>query len=99
MVTFTVIILFAKKGAKNLSLLRDIKLLKWLVLIAVLTIAYRFSEILAIKIAPVALVLSVKRLSIFIAVIVGGKIFKEKNLIKKLIAAGIILAGSFLITL
>ncbi len=99
MVTFTLIILFAKKGAKNLSLLRDIKVLKWLVLIAILTIAYRFSEILAIKIAPVALVLSVKRLSIFIAVIVGGKIFKENNLIKKIIAAGIILAGSFLIML
>jgi len=100
MITFSIMIFFfAKRGAKSLSLLRNVKLFKWLVLIAILTIAYRFTEILAIKIAPVALVLSVKRLSIFIAVIIGGKIFKEKNLVKKVIAAGIILAGSFLITL
>jgi len=100
MITFSIMLsFFAKRGAKSFSLLRNVKIFRWLVLIAILTIAYRFTEILAIKAAPVALVLSVKRLSIFIAVIAGGKIFKEKSLVKKVIAAGIILAGSFLIAL
>lgn len=96
---FSIMIILAGRGKRNLSLLKDLKLVKWLVLIAVLTVAYRFTEISAIKIAPVALVLSVKRISIFIAVIAGGKLFREENLLKKIIASAVILAGSFLITM
>jgi uncharacterized membrane protein len=92
-----VILLFIKKDCRSFKILRNINIVKWLLFIAILTVAYRYTEILAIKIAPVALVLSVKRISIFIAVIIGGKIFKEKELIKKVIAAALILGGSFLI--
>ena len=99
LLSFFIILLFVKKGERNLKVFRNINIVKWLLFIAILTVAYRYTEILAIKIAPVALVLSVKRISIFIAVIIGGKIFKEKELIKKVIAAALILGGSFLITL
>jgi len=99
LLSFSIILLFVKKGERNLKVFGNINIVKWLLFIAILTVAYRYTEIIAIKIAPVALVLSVKRISIFIAVIIGGKIFKEKELIRKVIAATLIIGGSFLITL
>jgi len=98
LLSFSLMILFMKKE-RDFTVLKNVNVLKWLLFIAVLTVGYRYTEILAIKIAPVALVLTVKKISIFIAVIVGGRIFKEKDLIKKIIAAGLIIGGSFFITL
>ncbi len=69
----------------------------WIIFIAILTVGYRYTQIEAIKIAPVALVLSVKRISVFIAAIGGGKIFKESSLLKKAIATIIMVAGAILI--
>ncbi|MBU0959189.1 MAG: DMT family transporter [Nanoarchaeota archaeon] len=66
-------------------------------LIAVFTIAYRFTEFSAIKDAPVALVLSLKRISVFLAVLIGGKLFKERYLLKRIIATLIMIAGALLI--
>jgi len=67
----------------------------WLLIItvAVFTVVYRYTQIAAIKLAPVGLVLAVKRLSILIAIIIGGKLFNEQNLTKRVIAAVIILVG------
>ncbi|MGE5500287.1 MAG: hypothetical protein ACM3Q2_19600, partial [Syntrophothermus sp.] len=69
----------------------------WIVFIALLTIVYRYTEIAAVKNAPVALVLSIKRISVFFAVIIGGRIFKESSLLIKSIATAIIIAGVILI--
>lgn len=69
-----------------------------IIIVSFLTIAYRFTEILSVKIAPVALVLSVKRISIFFAVIIGGKIFKEEKLFIKAVATALIIIGAILIT-
>lgn len=70
----------------------------YIVIIALFTIGYRYTQIEAIKYAPaVALVLSVKRISVFFASIIGGKIFNEKNLIRKAIATAILIAGTFFI--
>ncbi len=66
-------------------------------LISIITIGYRYSQVVAMTTAPVALVLSVKRLSVFIAAVTGGKIFKEKNLLIKSIASLIMIAGAILI--
>ncbi len=63
---------------------------------AFLTIAYRYTQIVAFTIAPVALVIAIKRLSVFFASVVGGKIFDEGGLLKKGIAALIIVAGTLL---
>lgn len=69
----------------------------YLILItAVLTIGYRYTQLLAIAIAPVALVIAIKRLSVFFASVVGGKIFDEGGLLKKGFAALIIVAGTLL---
>ncbi len=68
----------------------------WLFVIAVsiFTVGYRWSQVEAVKIAPVALVLTVKRSSVFFATIIGGKIFKEHHLIRKAIATLIMIAGA-----
>ncbi|GJQ33201.1 MAG: hypothetical protein HBSAPP04_20400 [Ignavibacteriaceae bacterium] len=63
---------------------------------AVLTIGYRYTQIIAFTLAPVALVIAIKRLSVFFASVVGGKIFDEGGLLKKGIAALIIVAGTLL---
>jgi uncharacterized membrane protein len=90
---FTAIILGKRKDLvlpfKNMN--REIWLMIFLV--AVFTVIYRFTQIAAVKLAPVALVLAVKRISVLIAIILGGKLFKEKNLTRRLIAAMIILIG------
>ena len=69
----------------------------WIALISILTIGYRFTQVAAIGMASVALVLAVKRTSVFWATIIGGKIFSDKDLLKRSIAAILILAGVILI--
>lgn len=70
----------------------------WIILVAVLTIGYRYTQVEAIKIAPaVALVLAVKRISVFFAALIGGKLFNESKLVQKAIATAIMIAGTFFI--
>ncbi len=59
------------------------KNLGWIALISVLTIGYRFTQVAAVGMASVALVLAIKRTSVFWATIIGGKIFSDKDLIEK----------------
>jgi drug/metabolite transporter (DMT)-like permease len=70
---------------------------KWLVLLSGITIVYRYTQILAVKVSPVALVLSLKRISVFFAVLIGGRIFKESNLLKKAIATALMVLGAVLV--
>jgi drug/metabolite transporter (DMT)-like permease len=69
----------------------------WIALISILTIGYRFTQVIAISLASVALTLAVKRTSVLWATIIGGKMFKDSNLIKKTIAVLFILLGAILI--
>jgi len=69
----------------------------WIILISVLTIGYRYTQVVAVSMASVAIVLAVKRTSVFWATIVGGKIFNEENLLKKTLAVILIVAGTILI--
>ncbi len=69
----------------------------WIALISVLTIGYRFTQVAAIGMASVALVLAVKRTSVFWATVIGGKIFSDKDLLKRSISAVLILIGAILI--
>jgi drug/metabolite transporter (DMT)-like permease len=66
-------------------------------IIALLTIAYRFSQLGAIQLAPVALVLAVKRTSILYASFFGGKLFSDERLLQKIIGGALIVASGFLI--
>ncbi len=69
----------------------------WIALISILTIGYRFNQIWAVSMASVALTLAVKRTSVLWATIIGGKIFKDTNIIKRIIAVVFILIGAILI--
>jgi uncharacterized membrane protein len=69
----------------------------WIALVALLTTGYRFAQTAAVKAAPVAVVLSVKRLSVFFTVMLGGYIFRERSLLKKTVATAIIIAGAIMI--
>ena len=71
--------------------------LKYMIVLAIITIIYRYTQILAVKVAPVALVLSIKRISVFFAVIIGGRLFREHNLLKRVIATAIMVAGAVLV--
>jgi drug/metabolite transporter (DMT)-like permease len=68
-----------------------------ILLISAFTIVYRYTEIISIKSAPVALALAIKRTSVFFAVLIGGKIFKDKNYLTKIIATAIMVIGAMLI--
>ncbi|MCX6150597.1 MAG: EamA family transporter [Ignavibacteriales bacterium] len=96
-ITFGVIYLFSRKEGNHLIKSFDKKILMLIVLVAILTIGYRYTQINATKIAPVSLVLAVKRTSVFFAALIGGKMFDETNLLKKAVAAAIIIGGSLLI--
>lgn len=69
-----------------------------ILVLSFVTIGYRYFEILAIKnTTSTALALAVKRTSVFFAVIIGGKLFKEHNLVKKIIAVLILIVGTILV--
>ena len=76
--------------------LKDVnkKIFYLIILVSIFTVIYRYTQIEATKLAPVALVLSVKRLSVLMAMILGGKLFKEANLFRRIAAAVIILIGA-----
>lgn len=68
-----------------------------IILIAVVTIGYRWTQIESTKLAPVGLVISLKRLSVLFAVVIGAKLFKEENYFRKVIATIFIVSGALLI--
>jgi drug/metabolite transporter (DMT)-like permease len=98
-VNFILIFMFSKKTLNSLKSFVGGDILRLLVLISVFTIIYRYAQIEAVKIAPVALVLAVKRISIFFAAIIGGRIFKEHNLWVRAAATAIIIIGTLLISI
>lgn len=67
---------------------------KIVLIVSLFTIIYRFSHIYAIKLGSVALVLSIKRTSVFFATIIGGTYFNEQNLLRKTIATILMIIGA-----
>ncbi len=71
---------------------------KWILLIALFTIGYRFTHISAIKSSSsVALALAMKRTAVFFATVIGGKIFMEHDLKKRVLAAFIMVIGAIMV--
>jgi drug/metabolite transporter (DMT)-like permease len=81
-------VLIFQKGISQVSLI---------FIVALLTMVYRFTQLEATKLAPVALVLAVKRTSILYASFFGGKLFSDERLWRKLIAGALIVGAGFLI--
>jgi drug/metabolite transporter (DMT)-like permease len=62
-----------------------------------LTVGYRLTQLEATKIAPVALVLAIKRTSILYASFFGGRIFFDDRLRWKLVGGLLIVISGFII--
>ena len=90
-------IFFIRKNKKELNKNSFKNTVLLILAISVLTLLYRFFYVSAIQFGPVALALSVKRFSVFFAVLASGKILKEKNIPRKLIATFLLIAGSYLL--
>ena len=71
----------------------------WILLAAFLTVGYRFAHIMAVNTAHVGLVEAIKQTSVFFTVLLGGELFHEKNLARKLTASAIMVLGVALIAL
>lgn len=72
---------------------------KWILIVSILMVASRlflFTS-LSIPAGKAALVVSIKRLDVLVAVLLGGEIFHEKKLLLKTIATIIMLIGGYLI--
>jgi drug/metabolite transporter (DMT)-like permease len=96
-VLFAAIYLFYAVKTKLPKIKLNRKDFGWIILISVLTIGYRYTQMVAVSLASVAIVLAVKRTSVFWATIIGGRIFNEDNLWKKTFAVIFIVAGTILI--
>ncbi len=94
---FTLMMFYKRKNPVKVLINSDLRIFKWIIGVSLITIAYRWANIEAIKLAPVALVLSVKRTSVFFAAVIGGRIFKETKLMRRAVAALIMIAGAILI--
>jgi drug/metabolite transporter (DMT)-like permease len=96
-IIFSLIFFVFRKKTEPLPAMINKNNLGWIALISVLTIGYRYTQVVAIGLASVALVLAVKRTSVFWATIIGGKLFSDKDMLKRSIAAILILIGAILI--
>jgi uncharacterized membrane protein len=90
-------LLLIRKQYFQAAVQKGISQLPFVVTVAFLTVAYRFTQLEATKFAPVALVLAVKRTSILFASFYGGKIFSDERLAQKLIAGAVIVGAGFII--
>lgn len=96
-VIFSIIYLLFKNKEMHSTLEIKKNQLGWIALISIITIGYRYTQIVAVSLASVALVLAIKRTSVFWATVIGGKLFNDKDLLKRSIAAILILVGAILI--
>lgn len=71
----------------------------WIILVALITVSYRYMQTVAIKMTYVSLVMPIKRLCTLFATILGGSIFREQGLYRKIMACVIMIAGASLVIL
>lgn len=62
--------------------------------LAVVTVGYRFLQMRGVMLAPVALVLAVRRTSVVIATIAGGSLFREQGYVRRSLAAVLLTLGA-----
>jgi drug/metabolite transporter (DMT)-like permease len=90
-------LLFIRNQSLRAAVQKGTPQLPFIITVAFLTIAYRFTQLEATKLAPVALVLAVKRTSILYASFFGGKMFSDERLAQKLLGGALIVGAGFII--
>lgn len=96
-VLFFSVLLLIRRFSLKAVIIKSRDQLPLIITVAVFTLVYRFTQLEATKLAPVALVLAVKRTSILYASLFGGKLFSEDRLKIKLLGAVLIVAAGFII--
>ena len=96
---FFMVAFIARKGIQKPLKKQFKETWKLIFAVAVFAVIYRYSHILAIKAGSVALVLSIKRTSVFFATIFGGRYFREHNIFRRSIAVFVMVTGAVLIIL
>ena len=91
------ILLFLRQQSFRVAVQKGMTQLPFIVAVACLTLAYRFTQLEATIGAPVALVLAIKRTSILFASFFGGKLFSEERLAQKIIGAALFVGAGFII--
>ena len=91
------LLLYLRKQSFQTAVQKGTSQLPFIVTVALLTLAYRFAQLEATILAPVALVLAVKRTSILYASFFGGKIFSDERLAQKLLGGALIVGAGFII--
>ncbi len=66
---------------------------------SIFTVGYRFFQMEAIQLVAVGLVSAIKRSSTLLTTLVGGELFHEKNLFRKMLASLVIIVGALFIAL
>lgn len=69
-----------------------------LIALAAVTVGYRYLQMRGVMLAPVALVLAVRRTSVVMASLVGGSLFHEQGFLRRSIAAAILAVGAILLS-
>lgn len=70
---------------------------KWIFLVAIFTVVYRLLQNQAVSMESAFLVSPIKRLSTIFVILLGGELFHEKHVVKKLIATVIMLIGIYFV--
>lgn len=91
------LVIFFIQGSKE-ELAKCNKYWKYIGLLSLFTITYRYTHFLAVKASTsVSLALALKRVSVFMAVIIGGRMFNESSLVRKSIATILMLIGAYFV--
>ncbi len=94
---YAIMFYWTKHSIRRMLTREYVPALLLIVAVALFTLGYRFTQLEAVKAGNVAMVLAVKRTSVFYASLVGGKMFSERNLTVRLVGAAVIIAAGFVI--
>ena len=72
---------------------------KSIVVVALLTSAYRLMQVEATALAAIGLVIAVKRSSSFFTTVIGGEIFHDRDVLRKSIACLIMVIGVWMVAM
>ncbi|HUI30515.1 MAG TPA: EamA family transporter [Candidatus Acidoferrales bacterium] len=97
LVVYVILFFNRRNSLRQLLTRKHIPVLLLIGLVALFTIGYRLTQLDAVKTGNVAMVLAVKRTSVFYASLIGGKMFSEKHLLIRLAGAAVIIAAGFII--
>lgn len=96
-INFVVLTYLTNNGLSSIKI--TIKKVGWLIFLSALfSLGLRTAQFYAFTLTSIALVLSLKRVISLLSVIIGGEMFHEHNLQRKILASVIMIAGVLLIT-